>query len=67
MLFCGEMRRSSIWLLIACLWLITFFTAIARRQGREAWLQAVVAAIFLVVWLVHRSREKKTGTRRQLR
>jgi hypothetical protein len=52
------MRRSHVWLLIAALWLaITVFTAL--RQGwRQAWLQAVVALIFLGVGMYSRSREQ---------
>jgi hypothetical protein len=61
------MRRSSIWFLIACLWLITVCITLARGHGRNAWLQAAIAAVFFVVWLVHRSREKKTSVRRPLR
>jgi predicted Na+-dependent transporter len=51
------MRHSSIWLLIAVLWLaITVITAL--RQGwQRAWLQAVVSLIFFGVGFYFRRKE----------
>ena len=59
MLFCGEMRRSSIWFLIACLWLIDVLLTIARGHPRQAWLPAAVTAGFVILGIVHRSREAR--------
>jgi uncharacterized membrane protein YqaE (UPF0057 family) len=67
MLFCGEMRRSTIWFLIACLWLIDVVLNIARGHGRQVWLTALVTLAFFVTGIIHRSREGKTARRRSLR
>jgi hypothetical protein len=67
MLFCGEMRSSSIWFLIGSLWLIDVLVDIARGRGRQTWLTAVIALAFFVLGLVHRSRESRLMRRRELK
>jgi hypothetical protein len=67
MLFCGEMRRSSIWFLIAGLWLIDVVLNVVQGHGSQVWLTAVIAVAFVVVGLVHRSRESRSMPRRPLR
>ena len=67
MLFCGEMRRSSIWFLIGSLWLIDVLLNIARGRGREVWLTVLITLIFFVVGIVHRSREGKSMRRRAVK
>jgi hypothetical protein len=53
-----RMRRSHIWLLIAALWLlITVFTTL-RHGWKQAWLQAVIALLFLGVGLYSRYQER---------
>jgi hypothetical protein len=53
-----RMRRSHIWLLIAALWfLITVFTTL-RHGWRHAWLQAIIALLFLGVGLFSRRQEQ---------
>lgn len=67
MLFCGEMRRSSIWFLIACLWLIDVSITIARGHARQAWLPAAITAAFILTGIIHRSREAKPTLRKPLK
>jgi Flp pilus assembly protein TadB len=67
MLFCGEMRRSSVWFLIACFWMIDVLITVVHGHGRQSWLQAVIAAAFLALWLMHRRREAKQAPRRPVR
>jgi hypothetical protein len=67
MLFCGEMRRSSIWFLIAGLWLIDVLLTVARGHVRQAWLPAVITVAFVVTGIIHRSREANRGVRRSLK
>ena len=61
------MRRSTVWFLIAGLWAIVVLLGLFRGQGRQMWLQGVVAATFLVIGLIHRSREAKQVSRRPIR
>jgi len=61
------MRRSSIWFLIACLWLIDVFINIARGHGRQAWLPAAITAAFFITGIIHRSREARPAVRRPLK
>jgi hypothetical protein len=58
------MRPSSIWFLIAALWFIDVFIGVARGHARQEWLTALIALAFLVIGLVHRSREAKSIYRR---
>jgi len=58
-----EMRRSSVWFLIAALWLIDTLLGIVRGHVHQAWLPAIITLIFIVVGLIHRSREAKAGLR----
>ena len=58
MLFCEEMRPSTVWFLIACLWLVDVFIGIVRGHAHQVWPQAVVAAAFLLLWMMHRRRER---------
>jgi hypothetical protein len=53
------MRRSSIWFLIACLWLVDVLLTVVRGHARQAWLPAVVTAAFAGVGIVYRSRESR--------
>jgi hypothetical protein len=59
------MRRSSIWFLIACLWLIDVLVRIARGHARQAWLPAAITAAFFAIGFIHRGRE--AGPRKPLR
>lgn len=52
------MRRFHIWLLIAFLWLLVSILAALRHGWRQAWLQALIALIFLGVGLYSRRREQ---------
>jgi hypothetical protein len=61
------MRRSTIWFLIACLWMIDVLVSVARGHAREAWLPAVITAAFTVTGAIHRSREKVPPKRGPLR
>lgn len=61
------MRRSSIWFLIAALWLIDAIITVARGHARQSWLPAVITLAFFVAGLIHRSREEKSIYRRRLR
>jgi hypothetical protein len=67
MLFCGEMRRSSVWFLIAGLWLIDVVLNIVQGHGGEVWLTAAVALAFVLLGILHRSRENRSMPRRPLR
>lgn len=57
MLFCLRMRRSTIWFIIAALWMIDTILTWSAGTLRRALPAAGVAALFLVVGLVHRRRE----------
>jgi hypothetical protein len=61
------MRRSSIWFLIAGLWLIDVLLNIARGHGSQVWLTAIITVAFLVAGIFHRAREGKSMPRRPLR
>jgi VIT1/CCC1 family predicted Fe2+/Mn2+ transporter len=52
------MRRSGIWFLIAALWLLIAVFAALRHGWQAAWLQAVIALIFLGVALYSRRKER---------
>jgi hypothetical protein len=58
------MRRSSIWFLIAALWLIDVLISVARGHAREAWLPGIITLAFFITGLIHRSREAKSIYRR---
>jgi hypothetical protein len=51
------MRRSSIWFVIAALWLVDAGLGVARGHAKESMLPAVVALLFVVVGVGHRRRE----------
>jgi hypothetical protein len=51
------MRRSSIWFLIAVLWFVITSISLVRHIWQLAWLQGLVATIFLVVGLVTLRKE----------
>jgi hypothetical protein len=67
MLFCGEMRRSTIWFLIACLWLIDVLLNIARGHERQIWLTAIITLAFIATGILYRLRERKTLGRGRLK
>ena len=67
MLFCEEMRRSTIWFLIACLWLIDVLITVTRGHARQAWLPALITGVFFAVGFIHRSREAKASVTRKLK
>jgi hypothetical protein len=67
MLFCEEMRRSSIWFLIAGLWLIDAFLTAARGHTRQAWLPAVITVAFVAAGIIHRSREANPSARKRIK
>ncbi|MFT4114053.1 hypothetical protein [Silvibacterium sp.] len=52
------MRRSSIWFLIAFLWLIDAGISLHSGGLRRAALPGAILGIFLLVGLVHRKREE---------
>jgi hypothetical protein len=51
------MRRSTVWFLLAVLWLVIAVIAALHQGWRRAWLQAVVALLFFGVALYFRRRE----------
>ncbi|HEX3473059.1 MAG TPA: hypothetical protein VHT28_17910 [Silvibacterium sp.] len=55
------MRRSSIWFIIAILWLVDTVIRMVRGHVHQALLPALVTLVFLIVGIAHRSREKKSG------
>lgn len=57
------MRRSSVWFIIAFLWLIDTILGIVRGHAHQAWLPALITLIFILVGVVHRSRETKANLR----
>jgi len=57
------MRRSSVWFIIATLWLVDTVLGIVRGNALRAWLPALITLIFSVVGLMHRRRETKAGLR----
>jgi hypothetical protein len=67
MLFCEEMRRSTIWFLIACLWLIDVLITVTRGHTRQAWLPALITGVFFAAGFVQRSREAKAPAARRLK
>lgn len=56
----GSMRRSSIWFLIAFLWLIDTVLTVIRHGARQAVLAALVTVAFLLVGVFMRVRENRT-------
>jgi hypothetical protein len=54
-----EMRRSSVWFIIAIFWFIDTLLRVTLGNARQAWLPAVIALVFIVVGLIHRSREER--------
>jgi hypothetical protein len=54
------MRRSSIWFLIAALWLIDTVLTATRATPRNALLPGGIALAFAAVGILQRSRESKT-------
>lgn len=59
------MRPSHIWYLIAAFWLFDAALTVVRRGWRAAWLQAAIAAMFLVLGFVYRRREARATLRRK--
>jgi len=57
------MRRSSVWFIIAVLWLLDTVLGIVRGNAHQAWLPALITLIFIAVGLIHRSREEKAALR----
>jgi hypothetical protein len=55
------MRRSSVWFIVAALWLVSTVIRVVRGHAHQAWLPALVTLAFVVVGVVHRSRETKAG------
>ena len=53
------MRRSSIWFIIAILWLIDTVIRLVRGHAHQAWLPALVTLAFVVVGFGHRHRENR--------
>ena len=58
-----EMRRSSVWFIIAILWFFDTAIRIVRGHAHQALLPALVALAFVIVGIVHRSQETKPGLR----
>jgi hypothetical protein len=52
------MRRSAVWFLIAVLWLVIAAVTALHRGWRQAWLQAVIAILFLAVAVYSHSKER---------
>ncbi|WP_446745280.1 hypothetical protein [Silvibacterium acidisoli] len=53
------MRRSSIWFLIAFLWLIDAILTAIRHGARPAVPAALVTIVFLAIGVFMRSRENR--------
>jgi hypothetical protein len=53
------MRRSSVWFIIALLWLVDTVLRVVRGNVREAWLPGVFTLIFVAVGFIHRRRENQ--------
>ena len=51
------MRRSSVWFLIAALWLVITIVAALHQGWQRAWLQALIAILFFAVGLLYRRKE----------
>ena len=51
------MRRSAVWFLLAVLWLVIAVLALLRQGWQGAWLQAIIALLFLVVAMYFRRKE----------
>jgi len=51
------MRRSAVWFLIAVLWLVIAIVAALRQGWQRAWLQALIAILFLALALYSRRKE----------
>ncbi len=52
-----RMRRSSIWFLIAVLWLVVTIVTALHQGWQRAWLQAVIAVLFLAIAVYFRRKE----------
>lgn len=52
------MRRSAVWFLIAVLWLVIAAVTALHQGWRRAWLQAVIAILFLAVAAYSRGKER---------
>ncbi|MBB6145644.1 hypothetical protein HNQ77_003605 [Silvibacterium bohemicum] len=61
------MRRSTIWFLIACLWLIDVLITAARGHAHQAWLPGLITGVFFVIGFAQRAREAKPATFRKLK
>jgi hypothetical protein len=55
------MRPSSIWFIIAALWLADTILRITRGHAHQAWLPALIALIFVIVGFLYGRRERKAG------
>ncbi len=51
------MRRSTVWFMIALLWLVIAVVAALHLGWQRAWLQAVIALLFLGVAAYFRRQE----------
>ncbi|HTZ89502.1 MAG TPA: hypothetical protein VMA71_04125 [Alloacidobacterium sp.] len=52
------MRRSNVWFLIAVLWLVSAAITALHQGWQRAWLQAVIALLFLGVAVYSRRKER---------
>jgi hypothetical protein len=61
------MRRSSIWFILALLWLIDTVLRVARGNPGQAWLPGVVTLVFVAVGIGHRQWENRQWRESRLR
>jgi hypothetical protein len=51
------MRRSTVWLLIAALWLVIAIVTTLRQGWQGAWLQATISLLFFGVAMYFRRKD----------
>jgi hypothetical protein len=62
-----EMRRSSIWFIIATFWLVDTVLRLARGKPDQAWLPGVITLVFLAVGIMHRRWEDRRSREGRMR
>jgi hypothetical protein len=62
-----EMRRSSIWFILAFVWLIDTVLRLVRGRPDQAWLPGIVTLIFVAVGVFHRRWEDRHWREGRLR
>ena len=53
------MRRSSVWFVIALLWLIDTVLGFMRGNAARAWLPALITLLFAAAGFAHRQWENR--------